>query len=81
MSIFVFGTDLGKNVCRFVGLDETVVLRRRLRRGAVIDFVGKLKPCLVAMEACCGADHFGRVLSSRGHTVRLMSPEYVGAPM
>jgi transposase len=29
------------------------------------------------MEACCGAHHLGRVLSAQGHTVRLMSPEYV----
>ena len=29
------------------------------------------------MEACCGAHHLGRVLSTLGHTVRLMSPEYV----
>ena len=29
------------------------------------------------MEACCGAHHLGRVLRTRGHQVRLMSPEYV----
>jgi transposase len=29
------------------------------------------------MEACCGAHHLGRLLSAQGHTVRLMSPEYV----
>src|SRR5581483_9327612 len=26
---------------------------------------------------CCGAHHLGRLLSGMGHTVRLMSPEYV----
>jgi len=29
------------------------------------------------MEACCGAHHLGRVHSTLGHTVRVMSPEYV----
>jgi transposase len=29
------------------------------------------------MEACCGAHHLGRVLAAQGHTLRLMSPEYV----
>src|ERR1700712_2040112 len=29
------------------------------------------------MEACCGAHHMGRILRDHGHTVRLMSPEYV----
>jgi transposase len=29
------------------------------------------------MEACCGAHHLGRILAAQGHTVRLISPEYV----
>lgn len=29
------------------------------------------------MEACCGVHHMGRALARRGHSVRLMSPEYV----
>jgi transposase len=29
------------------------------------------------MEACCGAHFMGRALSAHGHTIRLMSPEYV----
>ena len=33
--------------------------------------------CVVAMEACCGAHHLGRVFVGQGHAVRLMSPEYV----
>ncbi|APG90246.1 IS110 family transposase [Sinorhizobium americanum] len=79
MSIFVLGIDLGKNVCSLVGLNEAgaVVLRRRLRRDGVADFVCKMPPCIVAMEACCGAHHVGRVLGAMGHTIRLMSPEYV----
>ncbi|MCW0001741.1 IS110 family transposase [Pararhizobium sp. YC-54] len=79
MSIFVLGIDLGKNVCSLVGLDETgaVVLRRRLRRDDVVGFVGEMEPCIVAMEACCGAHHLGRVLGARDHAIRLMSPEYV----
>jgi len=54
-----------------------VVMRRRLRRSSVRDFVCRLEPCVVAMEACCGAHHLGRVFGARGHEVRLMSPEYV----
>ncbi|MEM7445711.1 MAG: IS110 family transposase [Pseudomonadota bacterium] len=79
MSMFVLGIDLGKNVCSLVGLDEAgaVVLRRRLRRDGVAEFVGKMEPCLVAMEACCGAHHLGRGLGASGHTIRLMPPEYV----
>jgi transposase len=32
---------------------------------------------MVAMEACCGAHHLGRLFAAQGHDVRLMSPEYV----
>jgi transposase len=81
MSIVVVGIDLGKNSCSLVGLDETgqVVLRRRLKRYSLEDFVGDLAPCIVAMEACCGAHHLGRLFGRQGHEVRLMSPEYVRA--
>lgn len=79
MSIFVLGIDLGKNVCSLVGLDAggSVILRRRLRRDGVAEFVGNLPACLVAMEACCGAHHLGRLFEAAGHEVRLMPPEYV----
>lgn len=79
MTIVVLGIDLGKNSCSLVGLDEmgAVALRRRMRRDAVVEFVRHLSPCTVAMEACCGAHYLGRVFGGSGHTIRLMSPEYV----
>ena len=79
MPIAVLGIDLGKNSCSLVGLDASgrVVLRRRMRRESVIAFGAQLPSCVVAMEACCGVHHMGRTLAAQGHTVRLMSPEYV----
>jgi transposase len=79
MTIAVLGVDLGKNSCSVAGLDETgrVVLRRRLTRDGVVRLAAGLPACVVAMEACCGAHHLGRVLREQGHEVRLMSPEYV----
>lgn len=79
MSIVILGIDLGKNSCSIVGLDAdgSVVLRRRMRRDSVVTFAAKLKPCIMAMEACCGAHHMGRSLAALGHEIRLMSPEYV----
>jgi transposase len=78
-SIAVLGIDLGKSSCSLAGLDATgaVVLRRRLTREGVVRFVAGLPACVVAMEACCGAHFLGRTFASQGHTVRLMSPEYV----
>ena len=79
MDIAVLGVDLGKNVCSIVGLDGSgaVVMRRRVRRETLIALAEKLAPCIVGMEACCGAHHLGRLFAAHGHDVRLMSPEYV----
>jgi transposase len=79
MKIAVLGIDLGKNSCSLVGLDDTgaVVKRRRMRPESIPAFTRTMPACTVAMEACCGAHHLGRLLRSQGHTVRMMSPEYV----
>src|SRR5262245_30910377 len=79
MQIAVLGIYLGKNSCSVVGLDRTgkVVLRRRLHRESVIKLASSLAPCVMALEACCGAHHLGRILRDQGHDIRLMSAEYV----
>ncbi len=79
MTITTLGIDLGKNLNSVVGMDATgrVILRRRVRRATLKELATRLPACVVAMEACCGAHHVGRVFAAQGHTVRLMSPEYV----
>ena len=64
MQIAILGVDLGKNSCSVVGLDAAghVVLRRRLRRDGVIKLAAGMPGCVMAMEACCGAHHLGRLL-------------------
>jgi len=78
-AISVLGIDIGKNICSLVGLDGygKVVFRRRAKRETLLALAAKFPPCIVAMEACCGAHHLGRVFAAHGHEVRLMSPEYV----
>ncbi|AOG12788.1 transposase family protein (plasmid) [Agrobacterium sp. RAC06] len=79
MQISILGIDIGKNSCSVVGVDDrgAVVVRRTMRRQTLIELVEKLPACVIAMEACCGAHHFGRLFAARGHEIRLMSPEYV----
>src|ERR1700685_970905 len=48
-----------------------------MRPAGVVGLAKTLPPCIIAMEACCGAPHLGRLLREQGHQVRLMSPEYV----
>ena len=73
------GLDLGKSVFQVHGVDAggAVVVQRRLTRGRLLHFFGKQAPCLVGMEACAAAHHWGRELRKLGHTVRLMPPRYV----
>lgn len=79
MTISILGIDIGKNSCSVVGVDDkgAVIVRRTMRRQTLIEFVGKMPARIIAMEACCGAHHLGRLFAARGHEVRLMSPEYV----
>ncbi|MHA6692483.1 IS110 family RNA-guided transposase [Devosia sp. A449] len=79
MQIAILGIDLGKNSCSLAGFDATgqVVMRRRMRREGLINLASSLPACVVAMEACGGAHHLGRLFQKQGHEVRLMSPEYV----
>lgn len=79
MNIVTIGIDLGKNSCSVAAMDAsgTIVLKRRMQPATIANFAAKLVPCTIAMEACCGAHHLGRLLAAQGHTVKLMSPEYV----
>jgi transposase len=79
MNVSVIGIDLGKNSCSVAGMDAagSVVFRKRMSRAVLVEFARRHPNAIVAMEACCGAHHLGRVFAEEGHEVRLMSPEYV----
>lgn len=79
--VSVVGLDLAKTVFQAhgVGADGDVLFRRQLRRGQVLAFFGKLRPCLIGIEACASAHHWARELAELGHEVRLMPPAYVKA--
>ena len=79
MNITAVGIDLAKNVLQVhgVGAGGKVVLRRQLRRDQVVLFFANLPPCLIGMEACASAHHWGRTLERFGHSVRLMAPQFV----
>jgi transposase len=73
------GLDLAKHVFQVHCVDASgkVVAARALRRREVLPFFAALPGCLVGMEACGSAHHWGRELSSLGHEVRLIPPAYV----
>jgi transposase len=73
------GLDIAKSVFQAHGADAAggVVFRKKLSRGRLLAFFEAQPPCVVAMEACAGAHHWGRELARLGHTVRLIPPAYV----
>ena len=73
------GLDLGKSVFQVHGVNAAggVVIQRRLTRSKLLAFFAKQPACLVGMEACAAAHHWGRELRKLGHRVRLMPPRYV----
>jgi len=82
MNITTVGIDLAKNVFQVHAVDMRgkVVLRKQLRRTQVAVFFANLPPCLIGMEACASAHHWGRTLQRYGHTVRLMASQFVKPP-
>lgn len=77
--IVVIGLDLAKNGFQVHAVDAQghSIVRRQLRRAEVLKFFAKIPPCLVGMEACASAHHWGREIGALGHQVRLMPPAYV----
>lgn len=73
------GIDLGKSVFQLHGVDETghVVLQKKLRRTALLDFLGRLERCLIGMEACATSNCWARAIAVLGREVRLIPPAYV----
>jgi error-prone DNA polymerase len=79
MSVTMIGLDTAKAVFHVHGINEAgkALVRRKLRRNEVIGFFEAQPTCMVVLEACGAAHHWGRVLTGLGHTVKLIAPEAV----
>ena len=80
--ISVIGVDLAKTVFELCALSPSGerVWTRRLKRAQFIAFMAEQAPrCLIGMEACGGAHHWGRRFKAQGFSVKLMAPRAVKA--
>ena len=79
MHVTTVGIDLAKHVFQLHGGDARghAVLSRRVKRSQLVEVLASLPPCVIGMEACGSAHHWGRAVEHLGHTVKLMSPQYV----
>ena len=73
------GVDLAKNVFQVHAVDEQgkEVLRKTVKRNKLLAFFSQCDASLVGMEACGGAHHWARELTTLGHDVRLMAAQFV----
>lgn len=79
MNITTIGLDIAKSVFHLFAVNKAgrLVKKKQLKRAQVLAYFENIQPCLVAMEACGGANHWARQFVTMGHQVRLIAPQYV----
>jgi len=77
--VSTIGLDIAKQSFHAHGADASGrrLFSRKITRGKILAFFAAQPRCVVALEACGGAHHWGRELMRLGHEVRLLPPSYV----
>ena len=78
-NVTTIGIDLAKNIFQICGVNKQgkLMFNKRMGRKKMRVFIAQQPPCLIGMEACGSAHYWARKFRSIGHTVKLMSPQYV----
>lgn len=73
------GIDIGKDVFHLVGFDHDgrLVLRKKIKRLALMSTFEKLPRCIVGLEACLSAHFVSRCLRGLGFEPRIIPAIYV----
>lgn len=81
MTVKTVGLDLAKGVFQVHCVSATGrrIINKKIKRTKLLAFFETLPCCVVGMEACGSARHWGRELRKLGHDVRLMPAAYVKA--
>jgi transposase len=79
MEITIVGIDLAKSVFQICAMNRAgrVVKTKRLKRAELMKFIVQLNPCLIGMEACASSNFWAREFIKCGHSVKMISPQYV----
>ena len=79
MTVKTVGLDLAKDVFQVHGTSATGrrIFNKKIKRAKLLAFFETLPRCVVGMEACGSAHHWGRELRKLGHDVRLMPAAYI----
>lgn len=78
MKFIRIGVDLAKNYFQIHALssEDAPAVKRKLMRRTMREFLSKIEPCRVGMEACGSAHYWARELKAMGHDVSLIPPAY-----
>lgn len=73
------GIDIGKDTFHIVGFDRAGqrVLRKQIKRLALMSTFEKLPRCIVGLEACLSAHFVSRTLRKMGFEPRIIPAVYV----
>ena len=76
--VTIIGVDIGKEVFHLVGFDGDgqIVLRRKIKRLALVTTFEKFPRCIVGMEACLSAHFVSRTLRGLGFEPRIIPAKY-----
>jgi transposase len=79
MKDVMIGVDLAKTVFQIHAASMTgeLLFRKKIRRPQFLQFMASQPLALVVMEACGSAHHWARELTTVGHEVKLIAPQYV----
>lgn len=79
MRIDKIGIDLAKETFHIYGINSAgeKIVSKKLAREKFALYFTNLETCSIFMEACGGANYWGRTLRKMGHTVKLISPQHV----
>lgn len=77
--VAVLGIDLAKQSFQLHGVDSSgiTVLKKKLTRKNLCQFIAQMPACIIGIEACGGANHWLRVFEKFGHTVHMIAPQFV----
>ncbi|EJQ7970089.1 TPA: IS110 family transposase [Escherichia coli] len=78
-NVALIGIDLGKHSFHIHCQDKSgnALLRKKLTRTKLMQFLATCPYSVVVMEACAGAHFMARRISDIGHEAKLISPQFV----
>ncbi|MDX2457925.1 MAG: IS110 family transposase, partial [Gammaproteobacteria bacterium] len=79
MKITTIGLDIAKSIFHLYAVNKMgrYVKKKQLKRHQLLQYLAQLEPCMIAMEACGGANYWAREIKRLGHEVKLIAPQYV----